>query len=137
MTTATDASILFDILGGDPQFFALSLAALAQCLDDGPVVVCDVVWAEVTAAYARFADGSHPLETMGLRYDPILAPAAELAGAVWGSYRKRGGPRTRLIPDFLVGAHALTQADRLLTRDRGFRREYFPGLLVIDPTESG
>ena len=39
----------------------------------------------------------------------------------------------RPVADLLVGAHALLQADRLLTRDRGFYRDYFRGLKVIEP----
>lgn len=44
-----------------------------------------------------------------------------------------GGKRTRLIPDFLVGAHALIRSARLLSRDRGFYRAYFKGLAVLEP----
>ncbi len=44
------------------------------------------------------------------------------------------GQRIRLIADFVVGAHALTQAERLLTRDRGFYRSYFGALALLDPT---
>lgn len=49
-------------------------------------------------------------------------------------YRKSGGSRERVIADFMIGAHALANADRLLTRDRGFYRKYFKQLRVLDPS---
>jgi predicted nucleic acid-binding protein len=42
-----------------------------------------------------------------------------------------------VIADFLVGAHAVEQADRLLARDRGFHRLAFAGLAIVDPSVLG
>jgi predicted nucleic acid-binding protein len=39
-----------------------------------------------------------------------------------------------VIADCLIGAHAASQADRLLTRDRGFYKKAFKRLEVVDPT---
>jgi hypothetical protein len=57
-----------------------------------------------------------------------------MAGAAWRRYRESGGPRSRLIADFLIGAHARRQAERLLTRDRGFYRTYFADLVILEPS---
>ncbi len=45
----------------------------------------------------------------------------------------RGGEAKRVVADFLIGAHALRSADRLLARDRGYLRDYFASLDVWDP----
>jgi predicted nucleic acid-binding protein len=97
-------------------------------------VACDVVWAEVTGAFADAAAARGALERLGVRFSAIEAPAALAAGEAWAAYRRTGGPRGRVIADFLIGAHASTVADRLVTRDRGFYRRYFGGVVLIDPS---
>ena len=55
------------------------------------------------------------------------------AARIMRAYAANKGRRERAAPDFLIGAHALTQADALLTADAGFFRHYFEGLRVVTP----
>ena len=103
------------------------------CLGQGGLVACEIVWAEVTASFGSSEDARKALERLRVEFSPTQAAAAATAGMVFRDYRRRGGERGRVVADFLIGAHALEQADRLLTRDRGFYRTCFSGLSVLDP----
>jgi predicted nucleic acid-binding protein len=74
------------------------------------------------------------MNTISVGFSPLNRESALAAGEVWRRYRVHGGPRARVIPDFLIGAHAALQCERLLSRDRGFYREYFKRLRLLDPT---
>lgn len=129
-----DSSVLLDVFGADPTFGAASRAALRRCVREGDLVACDVVWAEVVASLKANDPADEAMRRLGVRFSPLEASAATAAGTSWRSYRREGGTRVRLVADFLVGAHARTQADRLVTRDRGFYRRYFADLRILDPT---
>ena len=137
LTTAGRNSVLPDVFSADPMFGRASREALHRCLAEGGLIACDVVWAEVTAAFDSPEAAADALERLGLRYSPTDAPAAEAAGTAWRAYRRQGGSRQRVIADFLVGAHARAQADRILSRDRGFYRSEFADLAILDPSVSG
>lgn len=135
MITAVDSSVLLDVLTAAPEFGPASLDALQRCAAEGSIVACDVVWAETSAAFATEQDAERELAALGVRFSGVDAHTAAAAGSAFRSYRKRGGPRDRVVADFLVGAHGQAQADRLLTRDRGFYRSYFSRLTIVDPTK--
>jgi predicted nucleic acid-binding protein len=131
--TAIDTNVLLDVLSADPEHGRSSRAALEGSLDAGAVVVCDVALAETVAAFPDPEVGLQAIGALGVGYSATTEKTAAAAGACWQAYRAAGGSRARIIADFLVGVHAMTQADRLLTRDRGFFRHYFDGLTVVDP----
>jgi predicted nucleic acid-binding protein len=132
--TAVDTNIVVDLLESDTEFGIPSRNALRSCSSEGPLIACDVVYAEIAGYYSPFSFVQQALGEMEIAFSPLTVEAALRAGTAWKAYRERGGPRTRVAPDFLIGAHASTQADRLLTRDSGFYRTYFKHLRVFDPT---
>jgi predicted nucleic acid-binding protein len=135
MITAVDTSVLLDLFGADPTYGTASRDAVRSCREEGGLVACEVVWAEVGAAFDTPKDAHEAMERLGVRFVPLEAGTALESGQAWRAYRRSGGPRHRVVADFLVAAHAARHADRLLTRDRGFYRRHFTGLAIIDPGE--
>lgn len=136
MITAVDTNVLLDVFSDNAEFGRRSADALRRCIAEGRLVACDVVWAETAAWFPDAKAAENALSTLRVDYSPLDAATALQAGRAWQAYRKAGGSRDRVIADFLVGAHAAEQADRLLTRDRGFYRSYFAGLSILDPADS-
>ena len=130
---AIDSSVIIDLLADDARTAEGAEASLRQSLTNGPVVVCDVVLAEVTTALRDGAEALGVLEEMGIAFLAVEARSAVRAGEMQRRYRQRGGLRQRTVPDFIVGAHALLQCSALITRDAGFFRDYFKGLKLIVP----
>ena len=133
MRTAVDSSILLDVFVGTGPYVGPAQRGLQEAIAKGSLIVSEVVWAEVRAHFPSEAKFRLAMETLGITYVASSAEAASEAGRAWARYRKGGGKRQHLIPDFLIAAHASLHADVLLTRDRGFSKSYFKKLNVWDP----
>lgn len=133
MISAIDTNVLLDVLGADPAFGERSRQALKACANEGVLVACDPVWAELAGLFDDSESASEALDDAVIAFDSLSRQAALVAGQAWSEHRRRGGRRGRVVADFLVGAHAAVQADRLVTRDRGFYRAYFADLEILDP----
>ena len=134
MITAVDTNVLLDVLGADPTFGRDSALTLRRCLREGRLIACDVVWAETASFFESQEAAVDALARLGIDFVPASVESTLAAAVAWKEYRRRADGRDRVAADFLVGSHAATTADRLLTRDRGFYRAYFAGLTVLDPS---
>ena len=134
MRTAIDSSVLLDVVLEDARFADRSEAALRSAAAHGALVICECVLAEIRPVFAR-GEIELFLEDWGLELVPSTRESALLAGEMFGLYlsRRRGTAPSRVLPDFLIGAHATVVADRLLARDRGYYRDYFRKLALISP----
>jgi len=122
------------VFGADAKFGPPSRDAVRACLAEGSLIACDVVWAEVAGSFSSPKAANEAMEQLGVGFSPLALEATLAAGTSWSRYRRAGGTRQRVIADFLIAAHALDAAERLLTRDRGFYRRYFEKLRLVDPS---
>jgi predicted nucleic acid-binding protein len=132
MITAVDSSVLLDVLCDDPEHAHRSGTALYKAMGAGRLILCECVLAEIRPALSE-ADLRLFLKDWRLEFIPSTFESALLAGKNFEHFLKRGGREGRVMPDFLIGAHAQFHADCILARDRGYLRDYFKGLKVIMP----
>jgi len=136
MRTAIDSSVILDVLVADAEHGVRSEAALRRCAAEGALIVGECVVAEITPACAGGeSEVRDLLRDWGVEFVPSTEESAVLAGTMFATYlqrRRKSEPR-RVAPDFLIGAHAAILADRLLARDRGYFRDYFKRLVLIEP----
>ena len=114
----------------EPWRDALSMAAA-----EGTLLLSPVAFSECSMGFASAHIAMQLFESIQIYFDPIQPEAAYLAGQTFLRYRREGGPRLHLIPDFMVAAHASVQADRLAAIDRGYLRSYFPTLRLLAPSK--
>ncbi|WP_027058127.1 type II toxin-antitoxin system VapC family toxin [Mesorhizobium loti] len=131
--TFVDANVLLDLVTDDPNWADWSIAQLEAASLNGPLLINDAVYAELAARYARIEDLDAFLEAAGLEMVAMPRAALFLAGKVFTQYRRSGGARTGVLPDFFIGAHAAVVGIPLLTRDIARYRTYFPSLSLIAP----
>ena len=131
MITAVDTNILLDVFLPDKHFSQGSAKLLKIAYDEGAVVICDIVYAELVPQFPNRTVLDKTLGTLNISFSHLDTDIAYIAGERWSLYKKSGGKRTRIITDFLIGAHAMIKAERFITRDRGFYKSYFPDLNIL------
>ena len=131
--TLVDTNVLLDVVSADPRWLAWSLQQLARRTALGPVIINDIVYAEMSARMETQADVEQVLAEVDVRIERVPTRALFLAGKCYRRYRSSGGIRTGVLPDFFIGAHAQVLGWPILTRDVRRYRTYFPDVPLITP----
>ena len=133
MATIVDTNVLVDIAVRDANWLRWSRLALAKAERLGPLVINPVIFAEFSVRYETMEEVDALLPQDQFLREGFPWPAAFAAGAAFRKYRKSGGGRDRVLPDFFIGAHAVIRDYAILTRDPKGYRSYFPNVLLITP----
>ena len=127
-----DTNVLLDIYKADAIWMPWSVKQLRSA-KPGQLAINMVVYAELSAypTEHKLLDGF--LATLSIQVLDLTRPATLLAGKAFRQYRQSGGTKTGVLPDFFIGAHAEAEKFKLLTRDAGRYKTYFPKIKLICP----
>lgn len=128
-----DSNVLLDIILHDSKWESWSGETLESLSEENGLIINPIIYAEISIEYDRIEDLDAAFPEDVLQRRPIPWGAAFLAGKRSLDYRRRGGPRTTILPDFLIGAHAAIEKMPLITRDPARYRTYFPTVKLICP----
>lgn len=133
MRTALDSSVILDVVTNEVAFADRSEAALRRVSAEGALIIGECVLAEIRPAF-KSGEIDAFLADWNIVFEPSTRKSALLAGEMFRAYLDRSrGTTKRVLPDFLIAAHASLSADRLLARDRGYYRDYFKKLRLLEP----
>jgi predicted nucleic acid-binding protein len=135
--TLVDSNVLLDVVTDGETWADWSQGQLEQAASVGPLIVNDVIYAEISTRYSAVEGVDAMLRDLDIDVVTIPRSALFLAGKAYLRYRGVGGSRTGVLSDFFIGAHAAVEQRPLLTRDARRYRTYFPTVELITPSESG
>ena len=132
MITAIDTSVLLDILLPDPTFGPASRERVRTASRQGALLICEVVYAELAGFFPTHEALEAFLQDTGIQLKPSEPQTLWEGGLLWRRFcvdrPRHAALARRILADFLIGAHAMRQAERLLTRDQDFYHTVFRGL---------
>jgi predicted nucleic acid-binding protein len=133
MAVLVDTNVLVDVAIRDPQWLNWSRSQLMRLAREEPLVINPIIYSEFSVRYTDRDQVEELLPQSDFHRENLPWAAAFAAGVAFRIYRRAGGERHRVLPDFLIGAHAAIRNHKILTRDPKGYRTYFPDVPLISP----
>jgi predicted nucleic acid-binding protein len=133
LATLIDTNVLIDIAVRDPIWSKWSHSKMRIALERGSLVINQIIYVEFSMRYETIDEVDSVLPEDEFRREGLPYEAAFAASRAFSVYRRLGGPREKVMPDFLIGAHAAIRGYPILTRDPAGFRNYFPDVELITP----
>lgn len=134
MTTFVDTNIIVYLLDSASPFHSWAKAATAQRRAAGPLVICDIVYSELSVAMKSVAETDEVVRSLAIERYRFSNPVLFRAGRAFAEYRGRGGTKSNVLSDFLIGAQAEIEGAPLMTNNARQFTSYFPKIVLIKPT---
>lgn len=138
MTTLLDTNIVIALLRPEDHFHAWATERLEDLKADGPTVISDIVYCEVSVAMDNRDQMDEAISSLGLDRIPCSNEALFRAGKAYLRYKQENkGPKLGVLPDFIIGALADAEGIPLWTTNRQDYVGYYPDLELIVPPGDG
>ena len=135
MPVLVDTNIIIDLLTDDPTWADWSLEQLERC-ESGGLVINPVIYAELCFGFPTTEAVDELVRQYDLAWREVHRFGLFKAAKAFQAYKKRGGSRTFILPDFFVGGHAEAAELAVLTRDVKRFRTYFPDVRLLAPIDA-
>lgn len=131
-----DTNVLVDVLENDPEWADWSIAQLRAQAKIHRLAINPVIYSELSLTFSTVEALDRTIDGLGLALIEIPRPALFLAGKAFVRYRRQGGSKSNVLPDFFIGAHAAVSGYPLLTRDTRRYSTYFSNVALLAPEPS-
>ncbi|NBB79683.1 MAG: PIN domain-containing protein [Verrucomicrobia bacterium] len=132
MPVLVDTNVLLDLVTDDPDWADWSESKLNELSAQG-LCVNPVIFTELCVGAERAGEVVELLDELRIELHELSLDALFLAAKAFQRYRQLSGSKRSSLPDFYIGAQALDQTMRVLTRDTQRFRTYFPEVDLICP----
>jgi predicted nucleic acid-binding protein len=128
-----DSNVVIELLRESSDMSAKVVDAYARLSVQYDPIINPIIFAETAMGSPTLESFEDRLSELELTVIPLDNRDAFRASHAFLAYRQNRGPRTTILPDFLIGAQASVRGWPILTRDPKRFASYFPEVEMIDP----